>query len=307
METSQTLTPWFRLVRLPNLLTVPGDPMAGFLLVAAFAPQTPRLWQLGAACGAALCLYIFGLILNDTLDIEVDRQERPERPLPSGQITVPQARMAAIAMALSAFNLALTVGQSALYTAVALAALILLYNAGLKNVPLAGVVNMGLCRGVSLVLGAVAAGAVTPSKATLPAMLAAACTTLYVTAFSTLAKREMEHEKPQGIIPWLPFCALLPLLPSVLVVVTKLQQPLPIIPFIFIFLMIMTLMRAWLLGGIMYRLQPVPATIGGHIRNLLMLQACLCTAAGRAGIVPAVALVLLSFIFPRLSARFYSS
>ena len=67
------------------------------------------------------------------------------------------------------------------------------------------------------------------------------------------------------------------------------------------------LLRAWLLGGPMYRLQPVPATVGGHIRNLLMLQACLCVAAGPQGLLPAAAFMLLSFVFKRLSARFYSS
>jgi uncharacterized membrane protein YeiH len=66
-------------------------------------------------------------------------------------------------------------------------------------------------------------------------------------------------------------------------------------------------MRAWLLGGLMYRLQPVPATVGGHIRNLLMTQACFCAAAGQQGLLPALFFVLLAFVFPRLAVRFYSS
>ena len=32
MSATPTLAPWFRLLRLPNLLTVPGDPVAGALL-----------------------------------------------------------------------------------------------------------------------------------------------------------------------------------------------------------------------------------------------------------------------------------
>ena len=71
--------------------------------------------------------------------------------------------------------------------------------------------------------------------------------------------------------------------------------------------MVMTLMRAWLLGGLMYKSQPVPVTVGGHIRNLLMVQACFCVAAGQAGLLPAMLFVLLSFVFARLHTRFYSS
>ena len=78
-------------------------------------------------------------------------------------------------------------------------------------------------------------------------------------------------------------------------------------PTVYVFLMVMALMRAWLLGGLMYRLQPVPVTVGGHIRNLLMLQACFCVAAGSQGLLPAAFFVLLSFLFARRAARFYSS
>jgi hypothetical protein len=38
-----------------------------------------------------------------------------------------------------------------------------------------------------------------------------------------------------------------------------------------------------------------------------MVQACFCAAAGLQGILPALTFVLLSFVFPRLAARFYSS
>lgn len=307
MRSFKTLQPWLRLVRLPNLLTLPGDPLAGFLLVATFTEQ-PLAWlRLLAACGATVCLYIFGLILNDLMDIETDRVERPERPLPAGEITLPQARMAAVAMVLSALNLGLAANRYTLYAATLVAFLIMLYNAFTKKLRVVGVVNMGLCRGGSLLLGAVAAGATQPVKELWPALLGGGALTLYVIGFSALAKREMEAQKPQGLVRWLPFAALLPLLPALLVVATKLRQPLPITPFIFIFLMVITLMRAWLLGGIMYRLQPVPATIGGHIRNLLLLQAALCAVAGAVGVLPAVGLVLLSLVFPHLAKRFYSS
>ena len=53
---------WPRLLRLPNLLTVPGDILAGFLLAPAARPAD---WaQLPLAFLAGLLLYAAGLILN---------------------------------------------------------------------------------------------------------------------------------------------------------------------------------------------------------------------------------------------------
>jgi 4-hydroxybenzoate polyprenyltransferase len=309
-KTFGTLSPWFRLLRLPNLLTVPGDPVAGFLLASAGATPPPQPLALAAAAGAALCLYLFGLILNDLMDLETDQRERPERPLPAGEITVPQARMAAIAMALSGLNLALAAGRPALFVAAALAALIVAYDAALKRVRVAGLVAMGLCRGLSLLLGAVAARPDLFTHADMnsaPIWVAAAGLTLYVIGFSAVAKREMDAEKPLGLTRWLPFAALLPALLGVLCVVTAQRRLEGLIPTVYVFLMVMTLMRAWLLGGMLYRVQPVPATVGGHIRNLLMVQGCFCLAAGSQGLLPAMLFVLLSFVFVRLAKRFYSS
>ena len=311
MNMCNRYSPWLRLIRLPNLLTVPGDPVAGFLLACVGGGLRPvATLALAAAAGASLCLYAFGLILNDLMDLETDQRERPRRPLPAGEITVPQARMAAIAMALSGLNLALVAGRPALYTAAALAGVIVLYNAGLKRLPVAGLCAMGLCRGLSLLLGAVAACGdllVSPTTAAAPVFFAAAGLTLYVISFSAVAKREADAEKPLDFVRRLPFVTLLIVLPVLIGVQSALKRPDAFTPTVYVFLMAMTLMRAWLLGGPMYRLQPVPATVGGHIRNLLMLQACLCVAAGPQGLLPAAAFMLLSFVFKRLSARFYSS
>lgn len=309
MNAVRNLMPWFRLCRLPNLLTVPGDPVAGFLLAAAGAPPRPP-FVLFAAAGASLCLYLFGLILNDLLDLETDLRERPERPLPAGEISVPQARMAAIAMGLSGLNLALVAGRPALVVAAALAGLIVLYNAVLKERRWAGVTAIGLCRGASLLLGAVAARPdllTRPDVAAAPVFAAAGGLTLYVAALSAVARGEMAAEKPQGITRWLPFAALLLLLPALLALVSAQGGLTGLAPTVYVFLMVMALMRAWLLGGLCYRLQPVPVTVGGHIRNLLLVQACLCVVTGVGGVLPAVLFVLLSFVFVRLTTRFYSS
>jgi 4-hydroxybenzoate polyprenyltransferase len=306
-----TLRPWLRLFRLPNLLTVPGDPLAGFLLATAGKIEQSQLIPLFSAMGASLFLYLFGLAVNDIIDIDVDRAERPDRPLPAGEITVPQARMAAIAAALSGLNIALFPGIPALIIAALLAMTILLYTAKLKNTPVVGALAMGACRGLSLLIGVAAAKpewfTQWPTPVILPAVIAAIGLTLYVAAFTNLARHETEQEKPVGFLRWLPFLVLLIALPSVITVTTALKQTAGVTPTVFVFLMCMSLMRAWLLGGPLYRFQEMPAIIGGYIRNLMMVQACLCVACGAAGLLPAVMLILLFSIFPRLTKSYYSS
>ncbi len=310
MDAFKSLMPWMRLVRLPNLLTVPGDPVAGFLLASAAERRAPEPLPLAAAAGAALCLYAFGLILNDIVDAEEDARERPERPLPSGVITVPQARMAAIAMALSGLNLALFAGKMPLMAAAALSAASIAYNAGLKRLPFAGVSCMGLCRGLSLLLGAAAACPdvlANPARMRMPVYAAATALTLYVAGFSAVARREAEPEVEQGKARWAPFLSLLIFLPAVLAAAHAVGKLDGLAFTAFVFLMVMAMMRAWLLGGIMYRCQPVPESVAGHIRNLLLVQACFCVASGARGLMPALFLVALSFVFRRLSHSFYSS
>src|SRR3990167_7037967 len=75
------LKTWLQLFRAPNLLTVPGDPLAGFLLVTG--EMRTEAWT---AMAASLCFYGAGLLANDLADFEIDRAERPERPLPSGRV-----------------------------------------------------------------------------------------------------------------------------------------------------------------------------------------------------------------------------
>ena len=307
MHTPHALNPWFRLFRLPNLLSVPGDPLAGFLIAAAGHVDRAMFLPMLAVMAASVCLYMFGLALNDIVDIETDRIERPDRPLPSGQITVAQAKAAAIAAALSGLNLAWVAGLTALCVAGVLAFTILAYNR-FKRLSVLGVCAMGLCRGLSALLGVAAVRpewfAECPGRLAIPVGLAVAVVFAYVVAVSVIAKDETADEKPMGFARWMPFVVLLVGLPCVLMTMGQTEGVMPVVA---VFLMCMALMWAWVLGGMMYRVQPVPDTVAGHIRNLLRVQACLCAAAGSAGLFPALFLMALSFVFPRLARRFYSS
>src|SRR5436309_14576826 len=78
-----SVKPYLQLVRLPNLFTAAADSLAGWLLVSG-PLDAPGQW-LPLVC-ASVCLYAGGIVLNDVFDIDVDRGERPGRPLPSGRV-----------------------------------------------------------------------------------------------------------------------------------------------------------------------------------------------------------------------------
>src|SRR3954464_260986 len=71
------------LVRLPAVLSVPGDVLLG----AAASGQMGNVPRT-AGVGASSCsLYLAGMALNDYADREVDAVERPSRPIPSGRVS----------------------------------------------------------------------------------------------------------------------------------------------------------------------------------------------------------------------------
>lgn len=144
---------WLRLVRLPNLLTVPGDILAGFLL--APAAQLADWSQLLLAVPASLLLYAAGLILNDLFDYAEDLRERPTRPLPANQISREAAAAAALVLLWIAAFLASFF--DALPVAIPMILCIILYNLGLKRLPVIGPLLLGACRAGNVLLGAAAA------------------------------------------------------------------------------------------------------------------------------------------------------
>lgn len=185
---------WLELLRLPNLLTVPGDPMAGyFLALQGHAAQATRLLT---AIGISLCWYMGGLILNDVVDFHEDRRDRPRRPLPSRRVSRAAAGAAAVALFLLGGALVPLLGAPARSIALALLLSILLYDLGGKNIRLLGAVNMGLCRGFSLLLGAAAAAGhdwASPSPT-----LAFDVVVLYVASVTHLAREETSARRVGG-------------------------------------------------------------------------------------------------------------
>lgn len=139
---------YLELLRPANVMTAAADVLAGYA-VAGLANVRALPWLLASTAG----LYAGGVVLNDVFDRRLDASERPERPIPSGR--VPASHAAALGSALLAggvLSAARATGEAAA-VAGTIAALVVLYDAWGKHRPWLGPANMGLCRGLNLVLG----------------------------------------------------------------------------------------------------------------------------------------------------------
>ena len=151
-----------RLTRPANIVTAIADILAGFAIsgagIALFSPETEMAAAVSPGtlfwlCLATIGLYGGGVAFNDVLDAELDRVERPERPIPSGVVSVTNAAVMASSLLLLGILAAWQVSALSGIIALAVAMLSLLYNAWGKHQLIFGPINMGLCRSGNLLLG----------------------------------------------------------------------------------------------------------------------------------------------------------
>lgn len=107
--------------------------LLGYIVATgAFAPVSLILFPVVFAITAA------GNVYNDLCDLEIDRVNRPGRPLPSGQVTPRAAGTLAMALFAAGLLLSLPTGLPCVIIAVANSLLLLLYARSLKRTPLWG-------------------------------------------------------------------------------------------------------------------------------------------------------------------------
>lgn len=223
--------PYLRLMRLPNVFTAMADIAMGFLFVHDVNTLSTTWPVLAVLIGASSLIYTAGMVLNDVYDLEVDRQERPFRPLPSGQISLSFALRLGYLFLIVGVLLGTAAGwleesnqvspwRSGI-VAVVLALAVIAYDAWLKNTPL-GPLGMGLCRLLNVLLGMSVSGiAVASDEAFLSyhvsSWLIASGMGLYITGVTWFARSEAtESSRPQLILATLVIAAgivLLALLP----------------------------------------------------------------------------------------------
>jgi len=186
------------LLRLPNVFTAIADVLLGFLFVHGSLEPGHLA---GLLVVASALLYLSGMVLNDVFDREVDAAQRPERPIPSGRITLAHASRLGWALLASGVLAACIVsfmvgGVRAGIVALLLAALIVAYDAVLKKT-LLGPIAMGGCRTLNVLLGMSA----TLEPWPVAAWILAAGLGVYVTGVTAFARTEaVRSKRPQLIL-----------------------------------------------------------------------------------------------------------
>lgn len=150
--TKAQLKGYAQLCRPANLPTAAADILAGAAIAGYFSVAITYL-PLFLLVLSSILLYAAGVVFNDYFDLELDKLERPERPLPSGLIAHKKAAYFGTTLFVFAVMLSFYVSTVSGCVAIALVLAILSYNAKAKNNSFFGPANMALCRVLNLALG----------------------------------------------------------------------------------------------------------------------------------------------------------
>ena len=145
----RSLSALLRLIRWENALIAAAGVMLGAWWVGGSALATPVL----LAALAAIALTAVANVHNDVIDVDIDRVAHPDRPLPSGAITVEAARRTvwlAVALAV-AFAFAARLALGAL--TIVIVALMLLYTQRIKPLGMPGNVTVAVLASLPFLYG----------------------------------------------------------------------------------------------------------------------------------------------------------
>jgi len=153
------ILPYLRLMRISALPTCWANALTAFWLSGG----ADRYDLLAMLLFVSSCFYLGGMVLNDVCDAKIDAVERPERPIPSGQVVLPIAILISKVLLMQGASFALMLGvfvksEATIVAGLALLACILLYNFFLKQIPVIGPITMGLCRFFNILMISFAGG-----------------------------------------------------------------------------------------------------------------------------------------------------
>jgi 4-hydroxybenzoate polyprenyltransferase len=267
-----------QLLRLPNVFTAVADVMAGFVITRE--GLEPVGWF--ALLIAASCqLYLAGMVLNDVFDLDVDSRDRPDRPIPSGRVSLSSAK--AIGWGLLASGVAcgwlatvLAADWRPGFVGSTLAVCIVLYDKVLKRTPLAPFF-MGACRALNLLLGMSLSTSAWGSRE----YLIAAGVGVYVVGVTIFARTEArDSSRPRlalGTIVLLAGIALIVAVPNLIEDPSRFGLVIPF-QFWYFFWALAAAMIGWRCVSAVASPSPlqVQAAVRNAVQSIIVLDAGLC-------------------------------
>jgi 4-hydroxybenzoate polyprenyltransferase len=144
---------FLRLVRPANIVTSVADVLAGIAISGYFLTEKQEFFAVFLLCISTIGLYGGGIVFNDVFDTELDKIERPERAIPSGAISKKEATLLGIILLGIGLSAAFAFSVRSGIIAFLILVFALVYNKFGKHHGFWGPLNMGICRGMNLLLG----------------------------------------------------------------------------------------------------------------------------------------------------------
>jgi len=141
---------YLQLVRIPGIFTVFSNILIGYFFSFSQNPEPLHLPFLFVTTGM---LFSAGMIFNDFFDFDIDKKERPNRPISSGKISKQKALFLGIIFLIIANIFALFVGTHSLLLSVLMTIIIIFYNYKLKFFPFLGIFSLSVIRFLNVLLG----------------------------------------------------------------------------------------------------------------------------------------------------------
>ncbi len=190
---------YISLIRLPNLFSAASNILPGYCIIVTAISSSfsnTNVLHLAGLMITSSLLYMAGIVLNDYFDIEIDKKERPRRPLPSGNVSKRKALTIAISSIIAANVISLLISWMSLVFAVILTAIIIAYDSRLKHKTITGPISMSSARFVNVILGASPAFSMLllSSESITMLLFIATILFLYILSISVLSKKEVSGE-----------------------------------------------------------------------------------------------------------------
>jgi len=280
-DTRKYLRTLLVLGRVSNLPTVWSNCLAGWLL-----SDGGSVGGLLVLCIAATSLYVGGMYLNDAFDVEFDRLNRKERPIPSGAISVGDVWGYGLSWLALGLVLMCFYSTASLTLAVCLVLSILLYDAIHKAVAISPVI-MAACRFFLLLMAA----SVGRDGVTGLSIWAAFALAFYIVGLSYVARSE-SNRGPVRYWPCL--CLLMPIFLAWLVNEGSYKRQA---------IFMAALLLAWILRCLSHTFvsaeKNIPRTVSGLLAGIVLVDLLACTGESVAWAFVFVLLFASALIFQR--------
>ncbi|MBT6788208.1 MAG: UbiA family prenyltransferase, partial [Verrucomicrobia bacterium] len=168
------------------------------LLAGGTLVESADMQRFAWLIAGATLLFLAGMFLNDAFDVQFDREHRPERPIPSGAISVKAVWVLGIGQLLLGLGCLVWMNTLAALCVLGLAASILLYDWLHKRTAWSPMI-MGLCRLFLYLLAA----ATTTGSLDLTVVLCAFALWAYIVGLSNIARREATGGRVNSWPCWL--------------------------------------------------------------------------------------------------------